>query len=103
MNRYRAVHPSYVAIHGTEPFDHEFDTPTEEADALRVLEIVPRRYRVIGPNAVDGHSPGDEFDAALTMGREAQLTAGGHIERVESASVPKAKKAPAKRAAHTKE
>jgi hypothetical protein len=43
---------------------------------------VPVTYRVIGGSVVHGTEPGEEFDAAIPIGNEAQLIQGGHIERV---------------------
>lgn len=110
MNQYRAVHPSYVALHGADPFDHEFGSPAEEADALRVLELVPRPYRVLADNyTVDGApvAQGEVIEAAFPMEQEAALLAAGHLERVRRDAKPtepaSPKKAAAKRAANPKE
>src|SRR5688500_6908038 len=108
-NQYRAVHPSLVAIHGAEQFDHEYATPTEEQDALARgrVEIVPRPYRVLSTRY--SRPQGEVFEAAFPMEVEAALISGGHLERVrrdakpsDSASEP-ARKPPAKRAARSKE
>lgn len=88
MNRYRVLLP--LAVHlpdGTyeqgDEFDHEF---SEEDEATNLdsglLEIVPRTYRNVGTSQVDGHDPGETFQAAIPRGREALLFAGGHIEPV---------------------
>ena len=86
MNRYRVLLP--VLINGEytqgDEFDHEFDAADEEANLNSgLLEIVPREYRNIGGSVVHGVSPGETFTAALKVGEESALVAGGHIERVE--------------------
>lgn len=132
-NQYRAVHPSLVALHGVDVFDHEFADPWEERDALERgwFELAPRPYRVLHDHyTVDGQpvAQGTVVEAAFPMEIEHALLAGGHLERVrrdakpdvvaaapeeadaaldiaeaaESESPPP-KKAPAKRAARTKE
>jgi hypothetical protein len=76
-----------------EEFDKEF-TADEEATNLAsgLLEIVPRTYKVIGGSRVFETAPGDEFQAALTLGQETHLIGAGHIERVAPAKKTTVKK-----------
>lgn len=99
-NRYRVLLP--LTVHtkaGSYTQGEEFDGDEaaddfDEEENLKngLLEIVPRRYKVIGGSIVDGNEPDSEFDAAMTIGREALLVAGGHIERVEPALKSKSRK-----------
>jgi uncharacterized protein (DUF2344 family) len=90
VNRYRVRLPLTVHLPGGtyeqgDEFDHEFTEEDEDRNvASGLLEIVPRTYKVVGVSVVDGHQPGETFAAAIPLGREALLTAGGHIERVQS-------------------
>lgn len=66
-------------------------TPEQERELLGwrgggMLEIVPRKFRVVGTSKVHETNPGDTFTKALTLGEEELLVAGGHIERVETPS-----------------
>ena len=83
MRQYRAVHPSYVAIHGADPFEADY-TAIEERDWLDrgLLELVPHRYKVVGPHAVYDTAPGDTFERAFRIDEEAHLLDAGHIIRV---------------------
>jgi hypothetical protein len=82
---YRALRdePSYDAKKGDE-VELELGV-MEEQDLLAAkrLEIVPRRYKVVGPQVAYDTEPGGEFEAALLIEHEAALIAGGHIERVD--------------------
>jgi hypothetical protein len=98
-NHYRVLLPLQVhtpdgSYGQNEEFEHEF---TEDEEAANVnnglLEIVPRRYKVIGGSHVYETPPGEEFEAAMLMGQEAALLAGGHIERVDAAPKKKQKEA----------
>jgi len=95
-NRYRVLLPLRVHTEDGsytqgEEFDKDFTADEEETNVQSgLIEIVPRRYKVIGGSKVDGNEPDSEFDAAMTIGREAILVAGGHIERVETPA-PKSK------------
>jgi hypothetical protein len=98
MNRYRVLLPLLVHTEDGsyaqgEEFDKDF-TEEDEATNLQsgLIEIVPREYKVIGGSNVHGADPGEVFTAALPMGQEAALVAGGHIERVEKPAKTKAKK-----------
>lgn len=75
-----------------EEFEKEF-AEEEEAENLRsgLLELLPLKYKVIGESRVHDTNPGDEFEAAIGMGQEALLIAGGHIEPVEPPK-PKSRK-----------
>lgn len=102
MNSYRILLPLEVHLSAEEgggsykqgeEFEKEFDSPADEQANLDsgLLEIVPRDYKIIGGSDVFEHKPGEIFSKALTMGQEASLIAGGHIERVK-APAPKQKK-----------
>lgn len=89
MNRYRVLPPLKVDLDDGRSFvqGDEFDLECSEEDEAwyldhELLAIVPQRYRVIGESIVDDTAPGDEFEAAMTIGRQAQLV-GSHLERVE--------------------
>lgn len=110
MNQYRAIHPSFVALHGEDVFDADLSV-VEERDALRrgFLEIVPRPYRVMHDNyTVDGKPVPREavIELALPVEHEAAMLDGGHLERVrrdahptvEVAADPDPEPEPAKRA-----
>jgi hypothetical protein len=88
MNTYKVLLPLLVnGEHGQgDVFEYEFPSPPEEDAAIDtgLLEIVPRKYKVVGQSRVFDTAPGDEFEKALRMGQEAALFAGGHIERVET-------------------
>lgn len=88
MNRYRVLLPLQVNLPDGRSFtqDDEFDFECSVDDEEWYLEkgllaVVPQRYRVIGEARVDGALPGEEFEAAMTLGRQATLL-GSHIERV---------------------
>lgn len=65
-------------------FEKEF-TAEDEATNLDsgLLELVPAAYLVVGDSHVHDTPPGGVFTAALRIGHEELLVAGGHIERVE--------------------
>jgi hypothetical protein len=111
MNRYRVVSappgwpenlPFRLGVPGSpedygvgDEFDKEF-TIEEERENLSsgLLEIVPRKYRVIGDSEVfEVKATADDpmFMAALPIENEAALIQAGHIERVDSESKSKAK------------
>jgi hypothetical protein len=76
-----------------ETFEKEFSPEDERANLESgLLELQPSKYRVAGSSEVDGHAQGEEFEAAIPLGREALLIEGGHIERVEDKPAPKARK-----------
>ena len=115
-NQYRAVHPSFIALHGEDVFDHEFETVEAERDALERgwFVLAARPYRVLSNNyTVDGNpvAQGEVIEAALPMEIEAAAIDGGHLERVrrdakptvEPESAPTKKKAATRRAAPNKE
>lgn len=94
VNTYRATTKAAEAAFSVGEFEHEFATPTEEADWVNsgLLEIVPSTYRVLTDTAVHGVKGTDKdptFEAALPMETEAALIAGGHIERVRKPSTKK--------------
>ncbi len=92
-NTYKVLLP--ILVNGEhkqgDVFEHEFDTPADEQTSLQsgLLEIVPRTYKVIGGSRVHDTDPGGEFEAALPMGQESLLIAGGHIERVTKKTTAK--------------
>jgi hypothetical protein len=76
-----------------ETFKKDFTADDERANLESgLLELQPSTYKVLGSSEVDGHAQGDEFEAAIPLGREALLIEGGHIERVEKKPAPKARK-----------
>jgi hypothetical protein len=90
INRYRVrlpllVHTEDGSYQQGEEFEKEFSVE-DEAENLDngLLEIVPRKYKVIGDSRVNETDPGDEFEAALRLGQERFLIEAGHIERVEA-------------------
>jgi hypothetical protein len=82
-NTYKALSPQAEGVFAKGVFEAEF-TPTEERDWLAsgLLEIVPRKYRVLSDNYAAA-AQGETFDGALLVENEAALIQGGHIERVE--------------------
>ena len=42
------------------------------------------RYRVSGNHHVDGHTPGDVFEASYSEAHELYLLQGGHLELVQA-------------------
>ena len=70
-------------IQGQE-FAKDFSEEEEAANLdSGLLELVECRYRVVGGSHVFETAPGDEFTAAMRIGQEALLVAGGHIERID--------------------
>jgi hypothetical protein len=95
MGRYRATSPLAEALVGdfaVGEFEHEFPSAAAEQDALssRLVEQVPRKYRVLSDNYQRPH--GEEFEAAFLVEIEAALISGGHIERVDDEPEQKPKK-----------
>lgn len=83
MNRYRVMLPILVdGEHGQgDEFEKELSEEEEATNlASGLLEIVPKRYRVVGTSRVHETDPGEEFEAALLLGQERMLIEGGHIE-----------------------
>ena len=98
MNRYRVLLPLTVhtgdgSYTQGEEFEKDF-TAEDEAENLAsgLLELVPRKYKVVGGSRVHDTDPGEEFEAAIPLGEEELLIAGGHIERIQPAP-PKTRKA----------
>jgi len=97
-NRYRVLLPLTVTVtEGDfvqyEEFDHEFTEEDERTNLdSGLLEIVPRRYKVIGESDVFETPPGETFERAIPVGQEQLLFAGGHIQRVGG---PRSEPAPA--------
>jgi hypothetical protein len=91
-NTYKATSPAAVAAFDDGVFERDF-TPAEEQDWLNsgLLELVPRPYRVLSNN-YEGGEQGDEVELALLKENEQALISGGHIERVDKKSAPKAGK-----------
>ncbi len=85
-NTYKALTRAAEAAFQLGEFEHEF-TPTEEAEWVGpgLIEIVPRRYRVLVDTEVFGVKGTDAdptFEAAMLIEPEAALLSGGHIERM---------------------
>jgi hypothetical protein len=100
LNRYKVLLPLVVGTKegGSYEQHEEFETDfTEEEEmanlASGLLEIVPQKYKVIGGSDVFETPPGEEFEQALTLGQEALLIEGGHIERVVEKPARKKKEA----------
>lgn len=93
-NRYRVLLPLTVTVtEGDfvqhEEFEHEFTEEDEDTNvASGLLEIVPRRYKVVGESDVFETPPGETFERAIPLGQEQLLFAGGHIERVDDERDP---------------
>ena len=51
-----------------------------------------KRYKVVGPRAVDGHQPGEEFVANWFEEHEQAMKDGGHIRVVDATPYSKNKK-----------
>jgi hypothetical protein len=119
-NKYRNLLPLLIhtedgAYGQGEIFEKDFSEDDERANVESgLLEIVPRRYKVVGESVVHGAAPGETFEAGLLLGNEAQLIASGNIQRVggpppeldsepESVKPKPTKKAAAKRSANPKE
>jgi hypothetical protein len=101
MRRYRVLLPLLVqpreggSYEQYEEFETDFTEEEETANlSSGLLEIVPRRYKVVGGSEVYETAPGEEFEAAIPLGNEALLIEGGHIERVDK---PAKKKKEAKK------
>ncbi len=95
-NIYIAKTPAAEAAFFVGEFEHEFSV-TQERDlvASGLIEIVPRRYRVLTDTPVHGVTALDKdptFEAALLIEQEAALVAGGHIERVVTPPAKRQKK-----------
>jgi hypothetical protein len=92
-NTYRALTPAAVAAYADGVFERDF-TPSEEQDVLKsgLLELVPRRYRVLSNNFAAGKQE-SEIEAAYPVEIEQALIQGGHIERVEPKKKTDEKKA----------
>jgi hypothetical protein len=85
-NTYRALTPAAIAAYDEGVFERDF-TPVEEKDALDsgLIELVPRKYKVLSNNFAAGDQD-SEIEAAYLVEIEQALIAGGHIERVATKS-----------------
>jgi hypothetical protein len=101
MNTYKATSPAAVAAYADGVFERDF-SPAEEQDVLNsgLLELVPRKYRVLSNNYAAGKQ-GDTVELALLKENEAALISGGHLERYDEPV--KEDKKPAAKAADKKE
>jgi hypothetical protein len=83
MNTYRALTQAAVALFADGVFEHEF-TVAEEKDWIDrgLIEIVPRPYKVLSANYVDG-GEGEVRELALLRENEQALIDGGHLERID--------------------
>jgi hypothetical protein len=90
MNTYKATSPAAVAAFADGVFERDF-TPSEEQDLLNsgLLELVPRKYRVLSNNYAAGEQ-NSVVELALLKENEAALIQGGHIERVDEKPATKA-------------
>lgn len=90
-NTYKATSPAAVAAFAAGVFERDF-TPTEEQDWLNsgLLELVPRKYKVLSNNFSAG-AQNSEIDAAYPVEIEQALIQGGHIQRVDPKPVAKKK------------
>lgn len=81
-NTYRALTPAATAAYDKGVFERDF-TAAEERDVLNsgLLELVPRKYRVLSNNFAAGEQD-SEIEAAYLVEIEQALIQGGHIERV---------------------
>lgn len=84
-NTYKALTPGAIAAYDEGVFERDF-TPSEEQDVLNsgLLELVPRKYKVLSNNFAAGEQ-GSEIEAAYLVEIEQALIQGGHIERVAAA------------------
>lgn len=91
-NTYRALTPAAVAAYDEGVFDRDF-TPVEERDALNsgLIELVPRKYRVLSNNFAAGEQD-SVIEAAYLVEIEHALIQGGHIERVAASKGGSTKK-----------
>jgi hypothetical protein len=81
-NTYRALSKAAEAMYADGVFEHDF-TPDGEQDALNsgLLELVPRKYKVLSNNFAAGEQ-GSEIEAAYPMEIEQAYLTGGHLERI---------------------
>jgi hypothetical protein len=88
-NTYRALTDAAKAAYEDGVFERDF-TATEEKDTLDsgLLELVPRRYKVLSNNYTGGEQ-GELIEAALLVEIEAALISGGHLERARKAPAEK--------------
>lgn len=94
-NTYKATSPAAVAAFDGGVFERDF-TPAEEQDWLSsgLLELVPRKYKVLSNNFEAGKQ-GDEIEAAYLVEIEHAYLRGGHLERIDPKPVAKKKAEPA--------
>lgn len=88
MSRYLVTGPRPVLDHAPGSEAELVLDPALETDLVSkgLLEILPSTYRNVGTQQVFGHDPGVTFEVALTVGQEAALLEGGHLERVNKPS-----------------
>lgn len=91
-NTYRALSKAAEAAYEEGVFERDF-TPSEEQDVLGsgLLELVPRKYKVLSNNFEAGKQ-GDTIEAAYLVEHEQALVQGGHIERLDEVKKPAAKR-----------
>ena len=91
-NSYRALSPQAVAMFAEGVFDADFEA-AEEKDHLDsgLLELVPRKYKVLSNN-FSGGLMGGEYRAGLLKDIEAALIQGGHLQRDDAPAAKKAAK-----------
>lgn len=83
-NTYRALTPAAVAAYAEGVFELDL-TPTQERDLLDsgLVELVPRRYKVLSNN-FSAADLGTEIEAAYLFEIEQAYLNGGHLERVDA-------------------
>ena len=98
-NHYRVLLPLEVhtedgSYKQGQEFEKDFTAEDEAANlASGLLELLPNEYQVVGDSEVDGHKTGETYSAAIPLGREALLVAGGHIQRLGPTKTKKQKEA----------
>ena len=90
-NTYRALTPQAEGVYAAGVFEHDF-TPEAEQDAINagLVEIVPRKYKVLSNNFEAGEQ-GTEIEGAYPVEIEKAYLSGGHLERIDPKPVAKKK------------
>lgn len=91
-NTYRALTPAAVAAYSDGVFELDL-SPAQERDLLDsgLVELAPRRYRVLSNNFAAGEQDA-EIEAAYLVEIEDALISGGHLERVPASKGGSTKK-----------
>lgn len=82
-NTYRALTPAAVAAYDEGVFDLDL-SPSQERDLLDagLVELVPRKYRVLSNNFAAGKQD-TVIEAAYLVEIEQAYLNGGHLERID--------------------